>query len=56
MLYESVYQNVRGNYERAAAAMKAMAGRSAPAEIESVTTPVPGQVVQSVCVLVISIC
>lgn len=38
LLYESVYQGVRGNYDRAAASMNAMSGTTAPNQIESILT------------------
>jgi len=39
---ETVYQSIRGNFERAGATLKAVAGAGAPPEIESLDTPVSG--------------
>ena len=46
LLNESVYQTVQGNFERAGAALDAASGNLPPPKIESVKTPVAGQIVQ----------
>ena len=43
LLFESVYQTVQGNYDRAGAALEASSGNLPPPELTSVTTPVPGR-------------
>ena len=42
LLFESVYQTVQGNFERAAGVMDAMAGKNLIPEIESIRTPLLG--------------
>ena len=52
LLTEGVFQSVQGNFERAGAALDALAGVSAPADLESVETPLPGTAFENrLCVL-----
>lgn len=52
LLYEAIYQQVQGNYERSAAALDAMDGEGLPSEPESIQTPPAGTAFrQRVCVL-----
>jgi hypothetical protein len=53
LMYEAVYQEVQGNYERSGAALNAIVGEGVPQEPESIQTPAEGVAFsQRVCMLI----
>lgn len=53
LTFESVYQTVQGNYDRAGAALEAASGNGAPPDVEAMKFPLPSTTIQQrACLLV----